>query len=162
RQTDPKIEIERFGEAFSPIFSDSRSGNSPHELIQKESKRPRVISVRASRRPIRFLFLERIDDGFVIEHVHFLIQRGESRLMRKQLRERDLVFSGLAESRPELPHSLLDVDLVFLQNVQKTCAAESFGRRPNQNESVIRPGSFASSIPESAVKIDNRFSVLPN
>jgi hypothetical protein len=82
--------------------------------------------------------------------------------MGKQLREGNLVFAGLPEFRPELSHALLDVDLVFLQNVQNTPAAESFRRRPDQDERIGRPRVFAARIFEAAVKIDNRFAVLPN
>ena len=59
--------------------------------------------------------------------------------MRKQLRKRHVIFSGLRELRPELPYPPFDVDLVFLQNVQHARATESFRGRPNQNERVAAP-----------------------
>src|SRR2546430_1613212 len=82
--------------------------------------------------------------------------------MRKQLRERDLFFSSLREFRPELPYSSFDVDLVFLQKMQETRTAESFSRRPDQNEGVVLPRLLATAVAKSAVKLEQLLSVLPN
>src|SRR5260370_31115017 len=117
-QTNPEIQLKRFGESFSPVLGQSYSGNPPDELIEKKTERARVISVRASRWPVRFLFLERVHARGVIENVHFAIELGQSRLMREQLRERDLFLSGWRKLRPKLPYPTFDVDLVLLQNVQ--------------------------------------------
>ena len=46
--------------------------------------------------------------------------------------------------------------------MQNACAAESFRGRPNQDKRVARPRLFAARIFKSALKIDNRFSVLPD
>ena len=82
--------------------------------------------------------------------------------MRKQLRGRDRLFARLRKLRPELSDASCDVDLVYLQNMQHTGAAEPLRRRPDENECVVGPGLFAARVAKSAVKIDNRFSVLPN
>ncbi len=118
--------------------------------------------MRSSWRPKRFLFFERGDYARIIEHVSFSIQGGEAGLVRKQLRERDVFFAGLGKLRPELCDAALDVDLVFLQNMQNAGAAESLRGRPNQDKRVANPRMFAARIFKSAVKIDNRFPVLPD
>src|ERR1700682_3943519 len=82
--------------------------------------------------------------------------------MRKHLRDRDCLFARSRKLRPELSDASFDVDLVFLQDMQHTGAAESLGRRPDEDKRVVGPGLFAAGIAKSAVKIDNRFSVLPN
>lgn len=82
--------------------------------------------------------------------------------MRKQLRDRDRLFARLRKLRPEFSDVAFDVDLLFLQNMQHTGAAEPLRRRPNENECIVGPGLFAARIAKSAVKIDNRFSVLAN
>jgi hypothetical protein len=46
--------------------------------------------------------------------------------------------------------------------MQHTGAAEPLRRRPDENECIVGPGLFAARIAKSAVKIDNRFSILPN
>src|ERR1700730_17053029 len=73
-----------------------------------------------------------------------------------------MFFAGLREFGPEFGHTPRDVDLVLLQNMQQTAAGDSFDRRPDQNNRVTRPSVFAARIAEAAVKIDNRFAVLPN
>src|SRR4029077_20729116 len=90
------------------------------------------------------------------------IQRGEPGRMRKQLRRCYLFFPGLRKLRPELNYALRDVDLIFLERVQDAGAAESFRRRPNQNERVGCPRFFAARIAKAAVQLDNRLSILPN
>ena len=92
--------------------------------------------MRSPRRPKRFLFLERIDHGLVIEDVHFSIQRAKPGLMRKQLRERDRSLAGLSKLRPEFCDTLAYIDLLFLQCVEHTGTAQTFGRRPNQDQRV--------------------------
>ena len=51
--------------------------------------------------------------------------------MRQQLRERDVLFVGLAKFGPELRNAAVNVDLMFLQDMKKTRAPDSFCRRPN-------------------------------
>src|ERR1700730_6576263 len=82
--------------------------------------------------------------------------------MREQLRQCDLFFPGLCKLRPELSYALRDVDLIFLERVQDAAAAQSFRRRPNQNERVGCPRFFAPRIAKAAVQIDNWLSILPN
>src|SRR5260370_5139024 len=82
--------------------------------------------------------------------------------MRQQLRQRDLFFPGLRKLRPELRDALFDVDLAFLQDMQNAGGAQSFRGRPDEHERVVAPRDGPARIPKSAVKIDNRFSMLPN
>src|ERR1700704_360090 len=82
--------------------------------------------------------------------------------MRKQLRDRDRFLVRLRKLRPELSDASVDGDLFFLQNMQHTGGAEPLRRRPDENECVVGPGLFAACVAKSAVKIDNRFSILPN
>jgi len=51
--------------------------------------------------------------------------------MRKQLRERDLFFARLRKLGPELGHPSVNVDPMFLQDMQDTRAAHSLCRRPD-------------------------------
>ena len=162
RQTDPEIEIQWAGEVVVPVIRERLPSDSAHEFVEKKTKRARVITVPGPRRPQRSLFLQRTDNVFVFGHVHRFIKSAKPGLMRKQLRERDLFLPGLRKLRPELRDALFDVDLVFLQDMQHAGAAESLGRRPNENERVGGPRLFAARVAKSAVKIDNRFSVLPN
>src|SRR4029077_20849597 len=83
-------------------------------------------------------------------------------LMRKQLRQRDLSLPALRKLRPELGDALFDVDLVFLQDMQNASAAQAFRGRPNEHERVVAPRDAPARVPKSTVKIDNRFSMLPN
>src|SRR6266404_1432421 len=115
-----------------------------------------------SRRPVWRLRLERCDHGFVIQNVDLAIQRRESGLMRKQLRERYVLFSSLGEFRPELRDTMADVDLVFLQNVKKGGASESFRCGPNQNDCVVAPRLFAPRIAKAAMKVEEWSAALPN
>ena len=64
------------------------------------------------------------------------IECTKSGLVRQQLRERNLFFAGLRKLRPELGHALVDVDLVLLQGMQHTRAADSFRCRPNKNDGI--------------------------
>ena len=73
-----------------------------------------------------------------------------------------VLFAGLRKLRPKLSDALVDVDLVFLQDMQQARAAQSLRRRPDEHERVGGPRLFAARVAISAVKIDNRFSVLPN
>src|SRR5436190_21124719 len=82
--------------------------------------------------------------------------------MREQLCERNLVFPTLCELGPELCCPSLEVDAVFLQYMQDTCAADSFRRRPHQNKCVACPRVFTACIPKSAAKVDDRLPILPN
>jgi hypothetical protein len=118
--------------------------------------------MRGPRRPQRLLRFKRLNNCVVIDYVDSSIQGAKSGLMRKQLRKRDLFFAGLGKLRPELCDPLVDVDVVFLQHMQKTGAADSLCRRPYQHERVSRPRFFATRVAEPAVKIENRFFVLPN
>ena len=71
-------------------------------------------------------------------------------------------FPALREFRPELGDATFDVDLVFLQDVEQTGAAQSFRRRPDENQRVRGPGLFAARIAKSAMKIEQRLAILPN
>src|SRR5256885_14265206 len=82
--------------------------------------------------------------------------------MRKQLRDGDIFLPGLRKLRPELPHPSVDVDLVFLQNVQQAGAPESFCCRPNQNDGVLIPSLLPARIAKATVKIEQLFSILPD
>jgi hypothetical protein len=50
----------------------------------------------------------------------------------------------------------------LLHRMQYTRAADSFRCRPDQHECVGRPRFFVARVEKPAVKIDRRFSVLPN
>ena len=58
--------------------------------------------------------------------------------------------------------ALTDLDLMFVQYMQDTCAADSFRRGPHQDNCVARPRMFATRILKSAVKLDNRLAILPD
>ncbi len=112
--------------------------------------------------PQRFLCLERPNHRIVIEHIHSPIQSAKPRLVRKQLCQRNFFFASLCKFRPEFCYAPVEVDLMFLQCVQDTRAADSFRRRPDQDKCVARPRIFATRISKSAVEIDDRLSILPN
>src|SRR5437899_12415184 len=80
--------------------------------------------------------------------------------MRKQLRQRDFLLASLGKLRPELRDALADLDLVFLQCMKKTRAADPFRRLPDQDERVSCPRFFTTPISKASAKINNRFSVL--
>src|SRR5437763_9544888 len=82
--------------------------------------------------------------------------------MRKQLPERDLVFVCLPKLWPELSDGPVELNLVLLQRMQDTRAANSFRCRPDQHDRVGRPRFLATRIAKFAVKINQRFTVLPN
>src|SRR5439155_25485917 len=83
-------------------------------------------------------------------------------LMRNQLLDHDFILASLANLRPELRDALADIDLVFLQCMKKTRAADPFRRRPDQDERVSCPRFFTTPISKAAAKSNNRFSVLPD
>src|SRR6476646_8055144 len=116
----------------------------------------------SARRPQRCLRFQRPNHSIVIEHVNALIQSTKPRLMRKQLPERDLVLVCLAKLRPELSDGPVELNLLLLQRMQYTRAANSFRCRPNQHGGVGAPRFLATGIAKSAVKINQRFTVLPN
>src|SRR5678816_3652721 len=82
--------------------------------------------------------------------------------MRKQLPERDLVFVCLPKFGPELRDAAVELNLPLLQRMQHTRAANSFRCRPDQHDRVGRPRFLATRVAKSAVKINQRFTVLPN
>ena len=51
---------------------------------------------------------------------------------------------------------------MLLQHMQDACAANSLGGRPDEDERISAPGFFVVGIAKSVVKIDDRFSILPN
>src|SRR5947208_9582151 len=82
--------------------------------------------------------------------------------MRKQLRQRDLFFATLSELGPKLRHVSVAANPVLLQHMQDAGVANSLGGRPDEDERISVPGFFVAGIAKSAVKIDDRFSILPN
>src|SRR5262245_35190364 len=118
--------------------------------------------MRGSRGPERGLRFQRPNHSVVIEHVNALIQSAKPGLMRKQLPECDLMFVCLSKLGPEFRDAPVELNLLSLQRMQYTHAANSFRRRPDQHDRVGRPRSLATGIAKSAVKIDNWFSVLPD
>ena len=154
RQADPEIEFERPGKIFLPIIRQRFSSYAPHEFVEKKSKRARVIAMPSSRRPQRRLRFQRPNHSVVIEHVNALIQSAKPRLMRKQLPERDLIFVCLPKFGPELRDGPVELNLLLLQRMQYTRAANSFRCRPDQHDRVGRPRFLATRVAKSAVKID--------
>ena len=118
--------------------------------------------MRGSRRPERRLFFERANDCGVIGDIHFCIEQDEAGLMGEQLRERDCIFPGLRKFRPELRDALLDRDRIFLQDMEQAGAAQSFRRRPEENDCVRGPRLLTVRIAKSTMEIDHRFAILPN
>ena len=90
------------------------------------------------------------------------IQRDEAGLMGKQLRKRDFAFTALRKFRPELRDALLDSDRMFLQDMEETGAAQSFRRRPEENQRVRGPRFLTVRIAKSAMEIEQRLAILPN
>jgi hypothetical protein len=82
--------------------------------------------------------------------------------VRKQLPERDLVFVCLPKLGPELRDAAVELNLLLLQRMQDTRAANSFRCRPDQHDRFGCPRFLATCVAKSAVKINNWFSVLPN
>src|SRR3954471_5691625 len=82
--------------------------------------------------------------------------------MRQQLRECDVAFTSLLEFRPELRDSPRQLDALFLQNMQQTCAPETFSRRPEEHARISCPWNLAARIAKSAVQIEDRVAVLPD
>ena len=137
-------------------------GEAPDEFVDEKAEGAGVISMGRARWPERCLAFERADDGVIIENVHRLIERAESRLVREQLSEGDLCLPRLGEFRPEFCDPPLQGQTFFLENVQQTGAAQAFGGGPKEHEGVIRPPVLASGVEESAAQIDNRSPVLPD
>src|SRR5258707_12015828 len=116
----------------------------------------------SSQRPQRRLHFQRPNHSVVIEHVNALIQTTKPRLMRKQLPERDLIFACPPKFGPELRDGPVELNLLLLQRMQHTRAASSFRSRPDQHDRVGCPRFLATRVAKSAVKINQRFTVLPN
>ncbi len=116
----------------------------------------------SSGRPQWSLRFERSNNCAVIENIYASIQGAKPGLMRKQLRKRDLFFAGLRKFWPKLGDPPVNVDLMFLQGVQDTCAANSLCRRPDEDEGVLAPRFLAACVLKSTVKIENRSPILPN
>lgn len=121
-----------------------------------------MITVCGSRRPERRLFFERANDRIVVGDINFLIERDEAGLMGKQLRKRDFAFTALRKFRPKLRDALLDSDRIFLQDMEETGAAESFRRRPDENQCVRGPRFLTVRIAKSTMEIEQRVAILPN
>src|SRR5438046_10119773 len=115
--------------------------------------------MRGPGRPQRLLRLECVNHCTVIEHVDASIQSAKPGLMRQQLRERDFFFVGLGKFGPELRDAAVNVDLMFLQDMKKTRAADSFCRRPNENGRTLHPWFLATRVAECAVHINNRLAL---
>src|SRR4029453_5699993 len=138
------------------------SSYAPHEFVEKKSKRARVIAMRSSRRPQRCLRFQRANHSVVIDHVNALIQSAKPGLMGQQLRQCDVVFAGLRELRPELRDAPVELNLLLLQRMQETRAANSFRCRPDQDKCSGCPRFLLTRVAKSAVKINHLLSVLPN
>ena len=82
--------------------------------------------------------------------------------MGEQLRERDFAFTALRKFRPELRDALLDRDRIFLQDMEQAGAAQSFRRRPEENECVRGPRLLTVRIAKSTMEIEQRLAILPN
>jgi hypothetical protein len=108
------------------------------------------------------LYFECPDNGAVIKYINSRIQSAKPGLMRKQLRQRDFFFASLSELGPKVRYAPVDANPVLLQHMQDACAANSLGGRPDEDERVSFPRFFMAGIAKSAVKIDDRFSILPD
>ncbi len=102
RKAEPDVERKRFTENTSPIFAQCLSRDAPHEFIEKKSEGARMITVSCAGGPKRRLSFEGGDYRRVIQYIDARIERGETGLMREQLRQRDFLFAGLREFRPEV------------------------------------------------------------
>ena len=159
RQADPEIEFERPGKIFLPIIRQRFSSYAPHEFVEKKSKRARVIAMPSSWRPQRRLRFQRPNHSVVIDHVNALIQSAKPRLMRKQLPEHDLVFVCLPKLGPELRDGPVELNLLLLQGMQYTRAANSFRCRPDQHEPCRL--STVSRDPRRKIRRKDQSSGLP-
>src|SRR5258705_2337297 len=115
--------------------------------------------MRSSQRPQRVLRFQRPDHSVVIDHVNALIQSTKPRLMRKQLPERDLVFVCPPKFGPELSDRPVEFNLLLLQRMQYTRAANSFRCRPDQHDRVGCPRFLPTRVAKSALKINQRVTV---
>src|SRR5207247_7549428 len=89
-------------------------------------------------------------------------QKAKFSLMRNAVWECYCLLPSLCKLGPEHRYGSVEFDFVFLQPMQQTCAADSFRRRPTQDERVSRPRLLVARVAKPAVKIDHRFPVLPN
>jgi len=83
-------------------------------------------------------------------------------MLREQLRERDFVFPGLRKLRPEFCHPPLQSNFSLLQDMEETCAPETFRGRPKKNERVARPWRLARRVAVAALQLQHRRTVLPD
>src|SRR5437868_10876389 len=118
--------------------------------------------MRAAGWPKRPLLFQRPNNCRIISDLGILIERTDSGRMRKQLREGDIRLSVLSELRPKLRNAPFNFDFVFLEGVEQTSAADSFGCRPDKHDRVVAPRLLPFSVAKSRVQIEYRFAVLPN
>src|SRR5438067_12565003 len=57
---------------------------------------------------------------------------------------------------------MLQIEAAFLQKVKQTCAGQTLGRRPDEDDRVWRPRLLVFPVAESAMQIEDRFAILPN
>ena len=121
-----------------------------------------MIAVCAAGPPKWRLFFQRADHSVVLSHVNFFIERAQTSGMRNQLRDVDIGLAALTKLRPEFRNTTINFDFVFLKRMQQTGAADSFRRRPHQDNCVLFPRLFSFGIAKSAVQIEDRLTVLPD
>src|SRR3712207_6323704 len=111
-----------------------------------------MITVRHARWPKRRLPLKRSNHGGVILPIDTLIQCAKTGLVRHELCERDLGLPAAGELRPENRNAPLQLDPVFLQDMQKARAAEAFRGRPEEHERIGVPWHLAPRVPITAMQ----------
>src|SRR6476619_1837107 len=84
--------------------------------------------------------------GRIISNFGILIERADAGIMRKQLCECNIHLPVLSKLRPEFRNTPFNFNFVFLKRVEQTCAADSFGCRPDQYDRVVVPGLLVFSV----------------
>src|SRR5690349_23017300 len=99
----------------------------------------------AAWRPERPLLLQCPNNGGIVNDFGILIERTDAGRVRKQLCEGDIRLPILSKFRPEFRNAAFNFDFVFVKRVEQTCAADSFGCRPDKRDSVVAPGLLSFS-----------------
>ena len=118
RQSDPKCQHQRITERLAPILPERHSRGASHDGIKQISERARRVTVRCAGCPIRRLQCQGRCHGFQIENIEArLLEHGQTRAMREQLRKSNALLSRHAEFRPDRNNRRLQSDARFLQRV---------------------------------------------
>ena len=119
-QADPELEAERLGDLFVEVGADRPAVDATHDFTDEVPVRDGVVAVLGAGLPRGRLTGERVDHGVPVERLlegEWLVDPGESGLVREQVADRDRFLVRLRELGPVLGDGCVEVELAVLHEL---------------------------------------------